>query len=163
MNTFVILCVGIIQGLYIYKILTALKSIMVEYKKDYGKYLTASRVITDLFFLGVFEKAFQHGGFFYQKIRYNSGLRYRATSQSVVESFNGTMRNMIRRYINDTEQGSKDWFKHLQQFCANYNSNKHSGLKICPNKANNYNVQEYKDNVKEKAILRNKQLQRLDL
>jgi hypothetical protein len=65
--------------------------------------------------------------------------------------------------MNDIEQGGNDWFKHLQQFCANYNSNKHSGLKIAPNKANNYNVQEYKDNtcMKEKAILRNKNLQRL--
>ena len=143
--------------------LTAFKSIMVEYKKDYGKYPDRIQSDNGSHFLGAFEKAFQPGGFFHQKIRYNSGLRYRATSQSVVERFNGTLRNMIRRYMNDTEQGGNDWFKHLQQFCANYNSNKHSGLKIAPNKANNYNVQEYKDNAKERAILRNKNLQRLDL
>jgi hypothetical protein len=96
--------------------LAAFKSIMVEYKKDYSKYPDRIQSDNGSHFLGAFEKAFQPGGFFHQKIRYNSGLRYRATSQSVVERFNGTLRNMIRRYMNDTEQGGNDWFKHLQQF-----------------------------------------------
>ena len=143
--------------------LTAFKSIMVEYKNDYGKYPNRIQSDNGSHFLGAFEKAFQRNGYFYEKVKYNSGMRYRATSQSVVERFNGTLRNMIRRYINDEETGGKDWFNHLQQFVKNYNTNKHSSLKITPDEANNKNVQEYKDNAKEKAIQRNKNLQKLEL
>ena len=143
--------------------LTLFKKMVEEYKKDYGKYPTRMQSDNGSHFLGAFEKAFQRNGEFYEKIKYNSGLRYRATSQSVVERYNGTLRNMIRRYVNDEETGSKDWFTHLQQFVKNYNSNKHSGLKLSPNEANNENVQEYKDNAKERAILRNKNLQRLEV
>ena len=54
-------------------------------------------------------------------IKYSSGMRYHATSQAVVERFNQTLRNMIKRYV---ASGTKDWPNHLQQFVGNYNSNR---------------------------------------
>eukprot|EP01050_Picozoa_sp_SAG11_P025271 SAG11_NODE_5647_length_1496_cov_2.614173_3_plen_322_part_01 len=143
--------------------LVAFKRIIENFKKDYGKYPNRIQSDNGSHFWGAFEKAIERNGGFHDKIKYNSGLRYRATSQSVVERYNRTLRNMIKRYTHDEETGSKDWFAHLQQFVKNYNSNKHSGLKLSPDEANNENVQDYKDNAKEKAILRNKNLQRLDL
>ena len=134
-----------------------------EFKRDYGQYPKRLNTDNGSHFLKEFEQAFQTGGIYHDKIKYSSGVRYRATSQSVVERFNRTIRNMIRRYVNDTNTGGKDWYTHLQQFVNNYNSNKHSSLKVAPDKATNDNVQEYKDNQKEKAILRNKNLQRLEI
>ncbi len=132
-----------------------------EFKKDYNQYPKRLQTDNGPHFLKEFDAAFQDGGQYHDKIQYSSGVRYRATSQSVVERFNRTLRNMIRRYRNDTDTGGNDWFKHLQQFVSNYNSNKHSSLKLAPNEATNDNVQEYKDNMKEKALLKNKNLQRL--
>eukprot|EP01046_Picozoa_sp_COSAG06_P028579 COSAG06_NODE_2584_length_6617_cov_9.409021_5_plen_419_part_00 len=143
--------------------LKAAKEIFEEFKKDYGSYPKRLQTDNGSHFLKEFDQAFQDGGIYHDKIKYSSGVRYRATSQSVVERFNRTIRSMIRRYINDTETGGKNWYTHLQQFVANYNSNKHSSLKITPNEANNQNVQEYKDDMKEKAILKNKNLQKLTI
>ena len=143
--------------------LTTASSMFEEFKKDYGQYPKRLQTDNGSHFLKEFDEAFQTGGMYHDKIKYASGVRYRATSQSVVERFNKTLRNMIRRYINDTNTGGKDWYTHLQQFVKNYNSNKHSSLKLAPNEADNQNVQEYKDNMKEKAILRNKNLQRLEI
>ena len=143
--------------------LGAFKEIMVQYKADNG--FLPQRLQTDngSHFLGAFEASFAAGGEFHGQIRYNSGLRYRATSQSVVERYNKTLRNMIRRYVADVDTGGKDWFSHLGQFVANYNRNKHASLRLAPDAANNANLQDYKDRQKERAVQRNQNLMKIPL
>ena len=93
-------------------------------------------------------------------------MRYRATSQSVVERFNQTLRNMIKRYV---ASGKKDWPVHLQQFVDNYNKNRHNTVRMAPNMAaqaeNNPEamklLQQSKDRIKERAKQRNKNMMTL--
>ena len=143
------------------------KQIFDEIKAEHGRYPKRLQTDNGAHFLGVFDKAFKPGGSL-AAIKYSSGMRYRATSQAVVERFNRTLRNMIRRYV---ASGSKDWPRHLQQFASNYNKNRHSTTRLAPNEAakadvgdadvgpktkNQQMLQASKDRIKEKAKLRNK-------
>eukprot|EP01045_Picozoa_sp_COSAG04_P030506 COSAG04_NODE_5325_length_1655_cov_105.250000_2_plen_455_part_01 len=127
------------------------KQIFNDIKKKEGKY--PNRVQTDngAHFLAEFERAFVTGGEL-EGIKYSSGLRYRATSQSVVERFNRTLRDMIRRFC---ASGSQDWPAQLQTFVSNYNSNLHTTIRMKPNDANDGNIQEAKDRIKQRAKLKN--------
>ena len=111
------------------------------------------RVQTDngAHFLAEFEQSFKPGGSL-ASIKYSSGLRYRASSQSVVERFNQTLRNMIRRMATG---GDRNWPDALPQLLTNYNSNKHMTLRMAPNSANDDNLQEAKERIKRRAISRN--------
>jgi transposase InsO family protein len=142
--------------------LAVMKEMLEEYKRDYGFYPRRLHTDNGSHFLGAFEQAFADGGEFHGQIKYTSGMRYRATSQSVVERFNKTLRDSIRRYTNDPDTGSKRWHEKLPQFVANYNKNKHSSLRLAPDAADNANVQGYKDRQKEKAKLTNRNLLTLD-
>jgi transposase InsO family protein len=86
------------------------KQIFDEIKAEHGSYPKRLQTDNGAHFLSVFDKAFKPGGSL-AAIKYSSGMRYRATSQSVVERFNRTLRDMIRRYV---ASGSKDWSRHLQ-------------------------------------------------
>ena len=145
------------------------KQIFDEIKAEHGSYPKRLQTDNGAHFLSVFDKAFKPGGSL-AAIKYSSGMRYRATSQSVVERFNRTLRDMIRRYV---ASGSKDWPRHLQQFVGNYNKNRHSTTRLAPNEAakadvgdahtgpktkNQQLLQASKDRIKEKAKLRNKNL-----
>ena len=110
-------------------------------------------------FLAEFERAFQAGGVL-QTIKYSSGLRYRASSQSVIERFHRTLRNMIRRMVNG---GNRDWPSNLQQLIDNYNKNKHSVLRMAPDAADDTNLDDAKQRIKDRAIMRNHNTLRLEL
>jgi hypothetical protein len=142
------------------------KEIFDEMKAEHGSYPKRLQTDNGSHFLAAFEKAFQPGGSL-EAIRYNSGMRYRATSQSVVERFNQTLRNMIKRYV---ASGKKDWPVHLQQFVGNYNGNRHSTVRMAPDKAARADLgdteakkllQQSKDRIKEKAKMRNKNMMTL--
>lgn len=122
-----------------------------EIKKLEGSYPRRLQTDNGAHFLAEFERAFQTGGSL-ESIRYASGLRYRATSQSVVERFNQTLRNMIRRMHTG---GERNWPAALPQLMRNYNSNKHSVLKMAPKEANDDNLQEAKERIKKRAICKN--------
>jgi hypothetical protein len=141
------------------------KEIFEEMKEEHGSYPKRLQTDNGSHFLGVFEKGFQPGGAL-AAIKYTSGMRYRATSQSVVERFNQTLRNMIKRYV---ASGKKDWPVHLQQFVDNYNKNRHNTVRMAPNMAaqaeNNPEamklLQQSKDRIKERAKQRNKNMMTL--
>ena len=136
------------------------KEIFDEMKKEHGSYPKRLQTDNGSHFLGVFEKGLQPGGAL-AAIKYTSGMRYRATSQSVVERFNQTLRNMIKRYV---ASGKKDWPVHLQQFVDNYNKNRHTTVRMAPNMAAQAEsnpeakklLQQSKDRIKERAKQRNK-------
>ena len=152
--------------------LTLAKQIFEDIKAEQGSYPKRLQTDNGAHFLASFEKAFQPGGEL-AAIKYSSGMRYRATSQAVVERFNQTLRNMIKRYV---ASGTKDWPKHLPQFVDNYNSNRHTTLKMTPNQAAQADVgdadvgpktqeqqllQQSKDRLKERAKVRNKNVMTL--
>ena len=110
-------------------------------------------------FLAEFERAFQPGGVL-QTIKYSSGLRYRATSQSVIERFHRTLRNMIRRMA---AGGQRNWPAQLQQLIDNYNKNQHSVLRMAPNDADDTNLDDAKQRIKDRAIMRNHNTLRLEV
>jgi transposase InsO family protein len=144
------------------------KEIFEEIKAEHGSYPKRLQTDNGAHFLSSFEKAFEPNGEL-SAIKYSSGMRYRATSQAVVERFNQTLRNMIRRFTMD----EADWVSQLQQFVSNYNNNRHTTLRMTPNQAAKADVgdadvgpktetqvklQEAKDRLKEKAKVRNKNL-----
>ena len=152
--------------------LTLAKQIFEDIKAEQGSYPKRLQTDNGAHFLASFEKAFQPGGEL-AAIKYSSGMRYRATSQAVVERFNQTLRNMIKRYV---ASGTKDWPKHLPQFVDNYNSNRHTTLRMTPNQAAQADVgdadvgpktqeqqllQQSKDRLKERAKVRNKNVMTL--
>ena len=55
---------------------------------------------------------------------------YTPQSNGCVERVNGTLKNMIFRYI--TESGSSRWIDVIEQLVENYNSNKHSTTGVKP-------------------------------
>eukprot|EP01043_Picozoa_sp_COSAG02_P036068 COSAG02_NODE_2621_length_8402_cov_12.631218_5_plen_534_part_00 len=144
------------------------KEIFDEIKAEHGSYPKRLQTDNGAHFLASFERAFQANGEL-SAIQYSSGMRYRATSQAVVERFNQTLRNIIKRY----SATDKDWPKHLPQFVDNYNSNRHRTLRMTPNQAaqadmgdadvgpkteSQVKLQQAKDRLKERAQQRNKNL-----
>ena len=127
------------------------KEIFNDIKKKEGRYPNRLQTDNGPHFLAEFDQAFQTGGDL-QDTKYSSGLRYRATSQSVVERFNRTLRDMIRRFC---ASGSKNWPAQLQQMVDNYNSNIHTTIRMKPNDAKDGNLDEAKKRIKEKAKQRN--------
>ena len=136
------------------------KQIFDDIKKKQGRYPKRLQTDNGAHFLASFERAFQPGGDL-AEIKYSSSLRYRATSMAVVERFNKTLRDMIRRFCAGPD---KNWPAQLQQFIANYNTNRHNTIRMAPNVASDPNpsqqttqkLQEAKDRLKEKAKLKNK-------
>jgi hypothetical protein len=122
-----------------------------EIKKREGAYPKRLQTDNGAHFLAEFERAFQTGGSL-EQIRYTSGLRYRASSQSVVERFNKTLRDMMRRMV---ISGQPNWPAALPQLLANYNSNKHSVLRMAPNEAKDDNLKEAKERIKKRAVAKN--------
>ena len=134
------------------------KQIFNEIKKKEGKF--PNRVQTDNgpHFLAEFEQSYRPGGDL-EDIKYAAGMRYRATSQSVVERFNQTMRNMIRRFV---ASGTKNWPAQLQTFVTNYNTNIHSTIRMKPDDAHDGNLQDAKERIKARAKMLNHNTLTLD-
>ena len=138
-----------------------------EIKARQGRYPRRLQTDNGSHFEAHFERAFLPGGSL-TEIKYRPALRYRVTSMAVVERFNQTLRNMIRRFHSD---GNRDWPAHLQQFVSNYNSNRHTMLKLTPDVASDPNpsnqtsqkIQEAKDRVKASARAKNKNSMTLDV
>ena len=123
-------------------------------------------------FLGVFKQAFQPGGHWvtsgtaanpHPPITSNFSIAYRATSQSVVERWNRTMRSIIAKFIKLRNEAGNDiqpWPTKLQTFVDNYNNSKHKTLKMSPNEMfdpNNRNrIKQIKDDMNTKILDRNK-------
>ena len=59
---------------------------------------------------------------------------------------------MIRRMVIG---GQPNWPKELPQLLANYNSNKHSVLRMAPNEARDDNLKEAKERIKKRAVAKN--------
>jgi hypothetical protein len=131
--------------------LTMAESIFTQVAQHEGSRPKRLQTDNGAHFLAEFEQSFVPGGRLHG-IKYASGLRYRATSQSVIERFHRTLRNMIRRMH---AGGDRDWPSKLQQLIDNYNKNQHSVLRMAPNDADNSNLDEAKQRIKDRAIMRN--------
>ena len=69
------------------------------------------------------------------KLRHVTGIAGRPQSQSVIERFNGTLKDSIMKDY--TATGVIDWSKKLQIYIDNYNNSYHSTIKMTPNEAVN--------------------------
>lgn len=129
---------------------TAFFKILDDIHNEYGVYPKRFQTDGGPEFLGVFKKAFTQGQgpgedywmtsstptHIHTRIKTNFSIAYRATSQSIVERFNRTLRSMIAKHIRFRRVaggGVPNWPSMLQKFITNYNSSVHSGLKMSPN------------------------------
>ncbi len=75
---------------------------------------------------------------------------YAPTSQSVVERFNGTLRSMLRKYL----QTANAWITVVSDLVENYNNTVHRSLKDTPANVFNYNAEQTKElnNIQEQTF-----------
>ena len=151
------------------KALAAFSSILEEINRVHGQYPERYQSDNGSEFMGVFKEAFQPGGR-YENIKTNYSIAYRATSQSIVERFNGTMRSQLAKYIQADETQRDEnpigprmlpWPDIIPGIITNYNGNKHTTLKRSPNSmftATRAQLKEIKDDINAKHRQQNHNL-----
>ena len=77
------------------------------------------------------------------------GFEGRSQSQGLVERYNGTIKMMLRRRL--AGRLGAEWKDYLDDAVKNYNSNKHSIIKMAPDDVNPANYATVKENILTKA------------
>ena len=77
------------------------------------------------------------------------GFEGRSQSQGLVERYNGTIKMMLRRRL--AGRLGLEWKDSLDEAVKNYNSNKHSTIKMAPDDVNPGNYSQVKENILTRA------------